>query len=382
MEDLPVVAPAHQDARRIPVWNLDDPANKLGIDPILERRDVPELRELKNLRLKGWQEEELNEHFSAQRKYSDTRSSSYNQSTYWVKTMRNVLQELDRVGRFVPYISRDSQFEFLDVGCAPGGFSTYVLSKNVRSAGIGISLPVNAHGHLLAIDAKLRERYQYIEQDVLGYDLSPDSAERTPDGLNSLGKPFPEEYRCRFPLVMLDGHALRTYPSNAVTPEEIKLAHANYRDALLIGQLIIAFMSTRAGKNDTIVVKLSHAECFPTAHLIYLLDTASSSLLLHKPRWTHSNRGTFYAIAKGVGGGTRRATMERYLEGLQALWHDLRFGGAEKQGKYLVTTDLDFIVTADTILDEYLDRLIELSLSVWSTQADGLRHFFQRKGIQ
>ncbi|KAI9063800.1 hypothetical protein FKP32DRAFT_1676085 [Trametes sanguinea] len=379
MED---VVSAQQDARRVPVWNADDPTNKLGIDFILERRDVPELRELRQLRLKGWQEEELNEHFSAQRRDADRRSASSGQSHYWVKTMRNVLQELDRVRMFVPYSSQRQPFEFLDVGCAPGGFSTYVLSKNVRSTGVGISLPEHMSGHSLAIDAKLRQRYEYVEQDLLRYDLSPVSVERMPDEAGSWGEPFPEEYRGRFPLVLLDGHALRTYPTNADTPVKTKLAHASYRDALLIGQLIIAFMSSRTGKKSTVVVKLSHAECFPTAHLIYLLDTVSSSLFLYKPKRTHSNRGTFYAIAKGVGAGARRAILEQYLEGLQALWHDLRFGGAEKRGRYLVSTDLDFIVTADAILDDYLGRLIELSREVWATQATGLQEFFRKKGIE
>ncbi len=44
--------------------------------------------------------------------------------------------------------------------------------------------------------------------------------------------------------------------------------------------------------------------------------------------------------------------------------------------------DLDFIVSTEDILGEYLDRLVELGRSVWRTQAQGLRQFFARKGIK
>jgi hypothetical protein len=35
---------------------------------------------------------------------------------------------------------------YLDLGCSPGGFSTWVMSKNPKAKGLGITLPVEMAG--------------------------------------------------------------------------------------------------------------------------------------------------------------------------------------------------------------------------------------------
>ena len=72
----------------------------------------------------------------------------------------------------------------------------------------------------------------------------------------------------------------------------------------------------------------------------------------------------------------------RYLAGLRALWCELRFGGEKGTGRAMVQGDLDFVATADEILDGYVDRLVELGRDVWATQVDGLLGLFKRKGVE
>lgn len=204
---------------------------------------------------------------------------------------------------------------------------------------------------------QLRQRYRLIEQDIMTYDLHMTDA--------GTAQPFPEDLCARFALVILDGHALRTYSAPGDTPDDPRLAQAVYRDALLIGQFIIGLLAVRMG--GTVVVKLSHLECSPAAHLVYLLDAISDTLVLHKPAIMHSNRGTFYAVAKGVGNGQHADMKDVYLDGLRDLWRELRYGGVGGKGRYLLNTDLDFVVTADAILEDYLDRLVELGRGVWWT---------------
>ncbi|KAI0644345.1 hypothetical protein C8Q79DRAFT_914120 [Trametes meyenii] len=354
----------------------NEPEHKLGAAAILERKQIAVLGRLAELRQKGWDNNELDSHFATQRRVADSGSSDNEQ--YWYQTMQSVLNELDRSSHFIPH---SETFEFLDVGCAPGGFSGCVLKRAPRASGTGISLPVPLGGHRFVLEREYSPRCHLIEHDILRYNLGVE----TPILHNVLSQdlvPLPEDFFARFALVMLDGHALRTYSLPIVTDSdgEIRAAHQAYRDALLIGQFIIGLSSVQPG--DTIVVKLTHVECFPTAHLIYLLDTISESLVLHKPRKVHTNRGTFYAIAKGVGSGDHAEIMARYLVGLRSLWSELRCGGPYGTGKYLITTDLDFVVTADAILDDYLGRLVKLGHDVWSTQAYGLRQFLKKKGIR
>ncbi|KAI0666909.1 hypothetical protein C8Q78DRAFT_1072230 [Trametes maxima] len=324
---------------------------------------------------KGWDNDELDSHFSNQRQVAD--SSSSKNERYWYRTMQDVLNELDRTSHLIPHCKT---FEFIDIGCAPGGFSGYVLKRAPQASGVGISLPVSLGGHQFVLEREYSPRYHLIEQDILRYNLGI-GAPILHDPLSQDLVSFPEDFFGRFALVLLDGHALRTYPLPIVADSdgEVHAAHQAYRDALLIGQFIIGLSSVQPG--GTVVVKLTHVECFPTAHLIYLLDTICDSLVLHKPRKVHTNRGTFYAIAKGVGSGDRAEIMSQYLVGLRSLWREMRSGGPHGTGKYLVTTDLDFVVTADTILDDYLGRLVKLGREVWSTQVYGLRQFFKKKGI-
>ena len=221
-------------------------------------------------------------------------------------------------------------------------------------------------------------RYRLIEKDELEYNLSPHAAAHHEGGEDYL----PENFLGRFNLVMLDGHALHTYhhPVPPTTPREAKTAHITYRERLIIAQFIIALDAVSPG--GTILVRLSHIECFPAAHLLYLLDKLSDTMTVHKPVAMHAIRGTFYVAAKGVGGPAHERLREQYLEGLRALCSDLGTGGPYGRGRTIIPGDLDFIATTETILDTYLDRLVEFGRGVWQTQIDGLRWFFKQKGIQ
>ncbi|KAI0645493.1 hypothetical protein C8Q79DRAFT_910272 [Trametes meyenii] len=359
-------------AQRADLCSKEEPQHKLGAAAILERREVRELRELEGLRLKGWGDGQLDDHFRAQRQSADR--VSHASDIYWYKSMKGVLAELDDATHF---ISPSEPIQFLDVGCSPGGFSACVLQRANQAFGVGLALPVSSGGYNFMLEHRYRQRYDLIEQDIVLYNWGVPTRHTPSSGLR-----LPDEYRNHFTLVILDAHALRSYSLPAhVTAEEERLARGAYRDALLIAQFIIALSSVQSG--GTIVTRLSHVECFPAAHLVYLLDTISDTLVLHKPRIVHSNRGTFYAIAKGVGKERHAVTMARYLDGLLRLWDgEFRRGGPTGTGRWLLPTDLDFVITADDILENYLDRLIDLGRGVWATQGNGLRYFFKKKGIQ
>jgi hypothetical protein len=167
-------------------------------------------------------------------------------------------------------------------------------------------------------------------------------------------------------LVILDGHFLRTQ----------KNAERHDYDRLLISQLVMGLQAVKAG--GIIVLKLSKPDNVRTAKLLYMLDAISDYLETCKPRSMHANRGTFYAIAKGVRLGTETVG---YLENLKRLWFELTFGGDAGGGRFLNETDLNFVVTTDELVDRYVARLIELGREVWIVQAICLRGFLRKKGI-
>lgn len=73
---------------------------------------------------------------------------------------------------------------FLDIGCAPGGFSSWILENDVHSKGVGVTLPSN-EGLNWALDDKYRaeSRYGLHEADVINsvLDSSACGPPLTPD---------------------------------------------------------------------------------------------------------------------------------------------------------------------------------------------------------
>lgn len=174
---------------------------------------------------------------------------------------------------------------------------------------------------------------------------------------------------------MLDGHQLRTYISPSMEDAE-----AWDRQRLLVAQLVIALRAVKQG--GTIVVKLSRPDKADTAQLLFFLDHISVNLCTRKPRIIHANRGTFYAIAQGVGLGRRGQTLSQYRARFEDLWYEVGFGGEEGKGRFLSRDDLDFIITQDELHQvASLERLVEFGRDPWNVQGDALERWFQRKGL-
>ncbi|OSD00108.1 hypothetical protein PYCCODRAFT_1371726 [Trametes coccinea BRFM310] len=349
--------------------------SKLNSSAVLSRCEVEELRELRRLRARGWTEDGLDKHFVSQRQSAD--EPPVQSQHYWYREMANVMAGLNTVADFIP---KCGSLNFLDLGCAPGGFSLHVLRTNPEAKGVGLSLSKSQGGHAFLLDESYQSRFEHKEQDLLEYDLLPETCH----AVESPRITLPTAFLSHFDLVIIDGHPLRTYrPANPSNPDPSATTKP-YGFALLLTQLISALCSVRPG--GTIVAKMFHIECYPAAHLIYLLDIISDSLMVHKPSRIHATRASFYVVAKGVAREPERARlMEQYLDGLKALWHDLECGGSARAACSAKShyEDLDFIVKSEDILDMdgYLPRLIELGRPVWGTQAKALRQFFNRKGL-
>jgi hypothetical protein len=165
----------------------------------------------------------------------------------------------------------------------------------------------------------------------------------------------------RFDVVLLDGHQLRKHPS----------ARPGDWDRLLVSQIIIGLQAAKQGA--TLVIKLADAEQVDTAKLLHMLDILSASLETFKPRYMHGTRGTFYAVAKGVGEGRGAARLLSLVDAFKELWVDLTIGGADGAGRALGEEDLHFIIgTAEVREAKHLDRLVELGRQVWAVQARAL----------
>jgi len=309
------------------------------------------LVELNQLRHQNSRDPFIRAQFDHQRKQSDDPSPEIQAA--WFRGMKDVLQEIDEMLGCIPLFS---PLYFLDVGCCPGGFSSYILSKNLQSNGVGISLAVESGGHGLLLEENLRPRLDLNTADLTCYQLGP--ATIADPKLQHL--PFDPDAR-PFDLVLLDGHPLRTHASQPITYDQMK-------SRLLISQLIIGLQAIAI--SGTVIMKLAKPEDPVTAKILYMFDMLSLELVTWKPVCMHATRNTFYMVAKGFGYGKQGHRLREWLDMLKALWVSLMYGGANSL-RVFSAMDLNFIATQPE-LTAFNYRLLQLSQHIWQAQASSL----------
>ncbi|CAK5284378.1 unnamed protein product [Mycena citricolor] len=290
----------------------------------------------------------------------------------WFRSMQQVMQEIDEMTLCVPAAV---PIRFLDLGCCPGGFTSYILDKNPRASGVGISLPVEQGGHAClldpavltssAADPRHPPRFELIWADLTKYQLGPHYIGPIPDPSlrplpPQLAQPHASDDRAaaaQYDLVTIDGHPLRSGDRPGL---EYLVG-----DRLLVSQLLVGLASAALG--GTVVLKLSKPERLVSAQLMYLLDVLCARVWTWKPVCMHATRATFYVVGKGFG-LKGRWMLPRIVQELRRLWVELSYAGSGRHGRRLVATDLDFIIDESTIQTVYAARWRELSEHIWETQ--------------
>ncbi|CUA77263.1 hypothetical protein RSOLAG22IIIB_12649 [Rhizoctonia solani] len=227
--------------------------------------------------------------------------------------MRYAMQEMDSEIEFV------TGKRFLDLGCCPGGFSTYVLNKLPDVLGDGVSLPVQLGGHSLAIPYSLRTRFTVHWGDITRFNHA---LEHNGSGKFNGLAPFPVLPNT-YDLVIADGHR------PPVFLRQLGREHSYARDLLLVSQLLAAIRAVKVG--GSVLVKLSLSLANHTLdgfmhRVVIALGELSSRvpLVALKPKSIYATAGSFYVLVRGVEGIPRRG-LELKLE---TLWISLLNGGA------------------------------------------------------
>lgn len=222
-------------------------------------------------------------------------------------------------------------------------------------------MDVEKGGHASFISPDHLKRFNLLFADLTYYQLGPSEIY----GKDLKVIPFDIQAR-RFDLALLDGHNLRTQV-HELPWDGVRLS---------LSQIILGFQSVKHG--GTIVIKLSRPETVYTARILYMLDKLCFGLSTCKPKSMHSNRASFYAIAKGVGLGEEGARLPNILNHLKHLWLETTFGGEEGRGRPVTPSDLDFVIKLEDLQNRYLGRLIQLGQKVWKTQAAGIHRLLQK----
>ncbi|KAJ3801906.1 hypothetical protein GGU11DRAFT_741178 [Lentinula aff. detonsa] len=300
-----------------------------------------DLQLLRNLKRLGHTSPKYRDYLRTQQDTADNAGPDL--QLVWLKKMKKIMNQIDNSGAadklwVVPFTNRS--FRFLDLGCCPGGFSTYILKKNKESTSVGVSLDPAQGGHPYLLEEALRYPFN---------SMIPDAVDPTPSHAQLPLIPVPDILLVRdFDLVLLDAHHLRNQTGST-------------HDLLAISQVLLALLSIKFG--GTIVMKLASPDSQYSATMAFhgwicsLLRFRFTSLML---------------------------CINEVIPGLRRVWECLRQRnsgprGSGKEG--LVVGDLDFIVDKKQLEESYGGRLHELCSCVWKLQATALETLFSEMGI-
>ncbi|QRV82081.1 FtsJ-like methyltransferase [Ceratobasidium sp. AG-Ba] len=325
------------------------------LSALMARPDCGVLVELIALRGQGWDNKGLDNHFTKQRVTNETdRTSDVDQK--WLNVMCTSMRQMNKIMKFV----RTSRF--LDIGCCPGGYSTYILQKCPTATGVGISLPFSQGGHGLAIPSNLLPRMQIHMADMTCFNLAPPIPQP-----NLAPIPFTPH---TFDLVVCDGHHLRMNPDNDNRPW-------NWT-RLLISQLLLGLRAVSPG--GTLFIKLSHIEKPLGARVLLALCRISRLVRAIKPRPVHAIRGTFYAIAQHI--QVDSDEFRELVDTLEKLWYTMSFEGENGYGRPMTLEEEDYITSWDDLMsEEGQANIVRLGVRIWEIQRDALRKFLSSRGV-
>ncbi|CUA76129.1 hypothetical protein RSOLAG22IIIB_12057 [Rhizoctonia solani] len=346
-----------------------DPKVKWLSDALMAREDCNILRLLNAIRAMGWSSSEVHNHFREQRYNSDCVKHE-NTDKFWAMTMYSSLEHMDHANKRFVRTER-----FLDLGCNPGGYSSYILDTCPYASGVGISLSVEDAGHGCAIPEALRSRINVHEMDLTLIDLAPNLPK--PDTSHITGSralalhlvPLPFR-RHEFDFVVCDAHHLRLHPDN-----EIRAWNWN---RVLLSQILLALRAVQGG--GTIFLKLPRVECALTARILIAFTRISGSTRSVKSKFLHIKRGSFYLLARDIRTHTR--AYRQFVAGLEQLWHIMTFGGPHGFGRDMTWDEQDLITPWDDVMSPAgVNHIARLGKLMWEIQYKALLKFLKEQGV-
>ncbi|MCJ1352045.1 MAG: hypothetical protein MMC33_002029 [Icmadophila ericetorum] len=327
----------------------------------------PLFRWVEELKDRGWANPEGDVKFRKLRLRSD--KADLEGLDVFYRQMQEIGAEMQYEARALsPQISPDDDVRVLDLGMAPGGYSTSALKLHNDAIIRGISLPREQGGHLLHLNPK---QYPDGQVQCLFEDMTMFATEF---GVDSIPEHHPEKsdfltYRpfadLSFNLIFADGQTLHTH-------ERLSYREQFEKRRLLMSQLIIALQRIEPG--GTMVILLHKIEAWDTTFLLYQFSQFSE-IWLFKQKIAHRFRSSFYLIAKKVKPKSTAALAA--VRGWKEIWHRTTFGGPEGRGEAEPEVSKE---TVKKLVEEFGEKLVKLAKPIWTIQGDALRKSEISKG--
>ncbi|RYP83849.1 hypothetical protein DL769_001271 [Monosporascus sp. CRB-8-3] len=319
------------------------------------------LKELSDLRAKGWQTAEGDQYFEDRRKIATTPTEKQARS-FFAMTCQ-IGDELDKATSVLALAATGGNAppRVLDMGMAPGGFTSAVLKRHPTATVRGISLPPEVGGFEVMLpkwrsDPRIQIEFLDITMlaDEMGTPVTSIPVTHDDSANFSSQRPFLGE---KFDLVFCGAAVVRTHPRAAYRESRERLR-------LTVSQLVVALQRVREG--GSLVILQHKLEAWDTIELIKTF-TGFSNVRLFKPERKHAIRSSFYMVATEV--RPRDASAMSAVRTWKARWEAATFGADDDLKACLHVSEGH----VRGVLSDFGSQLISLATPVWKIQAAALR---------
>jgi len=300
------------------------------------KKSSPIFAKLDNLKEKAASDPTIDEHYNNVRTQAksvqpNTAKTLYNLNLVMFKDM---VESVDK-----PIFSPNTHF--LDICCAPGGFTNYILNNYPESSGCGITLP-HASGVSPMFENNHSDRFNCFYCDI-----------------NKLKRGF--QLGESFDLVILDGQINWTNNNSDYSQfqKESKL--------LLISQLILGLNHLKT--QGIMIVRLCKPEETFYSTIVYILHSLFLEIQLIKPGSSRVARSLFYMICRNYD----PVILEPIFEGLIKVQTALKNGEDVDDFEKFIPS-----FSANTIIKEFGESLIKLYDRYWEFMYNTLSDSFNR----
>lgn len=339
------------EAPRAHDWRAQRPT-KVIVEYLL--REVPEFRQLCELRKKGWDNPEGDRFFQEQRRTADHADNKT--AKHFYKMMKDIGNDMHQLtGAFqIKSLGPDKQ-SILDMCMAPGGFLATALRVNPEARALGFSLPKSNGGHKVLLPKYPNVTLKFLDITMLAADMGlTDIPCDHPDARNFISSQF--EPAQRFDLVLCDGQVLRNHD---------RAAYREHREAsrLTLAQLTIGLEHVKPG--GTMIVLLHKVESIHTVQLLYAFEKFAA-VRLYKPTRTHAKRSSFYMLATNIRVDCEEKAMA--TKRWKRIWKIATFGTDDMYHNAM----LEDVPDVEALLKEFGPTLVKLGKHIWNIQANAL----------
>ena len=253
----------------------------------------------------------------------------------------------------------------LDMGMAPGGFSSIILEKCPKARVRAITLPDTDGGHAVQLRHK-NLKLELRDINTLAGDLGLNIIPETRHEARSLTteKIFAGE---AYDVAICGGQITRNQRR-----EQWREQRESRR--LQLAQLVIAMEHLK--NTGTLIAVLHKPESLDTAEILHTFSSFSD-ITLFKPDKAHAKRSSFYMVAKNVQPHSLAAV--EAVETWKEKWRVATLGSNDEYAISTYRTGEEI----QRMLEQYGEELVALGRPIWAIQAKALKKapFIRSKGL-